>query len=607
MITKFKTAKEELDELLLQLDNDAQTALKDLLDVIPCSAHAFAKIKEMLDATTKSKYEAVIKQLTKLNALLDLTRDAQSNNNTTVNFGSDALEINILAILQDPKKSEAEKKGALVEELLHRFNVKTLEDTDEILFYQDGIYKTGAETKLVAEMERLGQHLVTNHLRNEVLSSIRARTYASRVEFDKDPDIVNLKNGLLNIKTGEFREHTPEYLSLVQLPVEYNPKSTCKPIVEFLYDIVVDPKDVPLVLEYIAYCLFKDKDLQKELVLTGPPDSGKSVLLFIITAILGTNNVSNVTMQQLSSNRFALAQLEGKLANIYADISHARLEDIERFKAIATADEVEAERKGMQLFKFKPRAKLIFSANILPKPPITVDDSFYRRWTIIQCALRDRHYFSGASIVKDPKLLQKLTTPENLSGLLNLVLISARRLLKRQRFCKALPTDQTRELYDRLSNPVQQWIEECLEQDSDSYIETNDGYRSYVEFCKVRKIGATTKEWLGKELARLGYPTDQKRLDGKQKRVWLGLKGVTRNPPFPSLTKQIDPPVDKGKDPLRVTNIIIQPNNITNNNEASSDGEVFYCPEGCNHAFATQAQVDAHLHIFHEAKEVLQK
>lgn len=427
-------------------------------------------------------------------------------------------------------------RAAVGQKLVEAEHYKTLSDTKEILYYSDGVYKPGGRERIEQQVRTQIDRNVTRHDLGELLYYIQTSTYVDRTEFDSNPDILNLKNGLYNLRTGEFEPHSWDHLSMTQLPVEYDLTATCRPIIEFLYDIVQDPADVPLILEYMGYCLLANKDLQKELVLTGPPDSGKSVLLFLMTALFGSKNVSNITMQQLSSNRFALAQLVGKICNIYADISHARLEDIERFKAIATADEVEAEKKGMQLFKFKPRAKLVYSANILPKPPITVDDSFYRRWMIIQCALREKHYFSGLPVVRDPKLLEKLCTPQNLSGLFNLVVISARRLVQKQRFCKVTPTDQTRELYERLSNPVQMWIETNLEVDGDAELPIDMGYRNYVEFCKDRKIGVTTKEWLGKALGELGFIPEQRGTGKNKKRVWVGLG--TRNPPFPSLEKQ---------------------------------------------------------------------
>lgn len=449
--------------------------------------------------------------------------------------------------------SEARKRQIYVSLITDHHYFRTLADTKEILVYDNGVYRQGGENVIIKELQGIGLYEITNHMRNEILATIRAETLTERSEFDADPDILNLANGLYSLKTGEYADHSWAHLSMTQLPVIYDHTAACAPIVEFLYDIIQDPTDVPLILEYMGYCLLANKNLQKELVLTGPPDSGKSVLLFLMTALFGSKNVSNVTMQQLSSNRFALAQLVGKICNIYADISHARLEDIERFKAIATADEVEAEKKGMQLFKFKPRAKLVFSANILPKPPITVDDSFYRRWMIIQCALREKHYFSGKPIVKDPKLLEKLCTKENLSGLFNLVAISARRLMQKQRFCKTMPTDQTRELYEKLSNPVQMWLDANLDIDGDKELPVDEGYRNYVTFCKDRKIGVTTKEWLGKELGHLGFVPEQRGTGKDKKRVWIGLG--TRNPPFPSLENKQTLLIEQGKETLRVPKV----------------------------------------------------
>lgn len=465
--------------------------------------------------------------------------------------------------LTDKEASDAEKRAFLVSEIMERHRFITLADTDEILVYENGVYVEGGEKKIVSELQLLGGYEITNHIRSEILGTIRAKTYKSRDEFDTG-SWINLGDCLFNIETGARKDHTPEYLSMVQVPVKHNPQATCRPIIEALYNTLQDPADVPLFLEYLAYTVFSrdNKDLQKELLMIGPPDSGKSKILDTLIALLGSKNVSAVTMQQLSTNRFAKAQLFGKLANIYADISHTRVEDLENFKAIGTADEIEAEKKGMQLFKFRPHAKLIYSANIPPKPPITVDDSFYRRWMLILCAWRETDYFTGKSRVRDPEILKKLATEENLSGLLNLIIISANRLREKKRFCRTPSTDEIRGLYDRLSNPVQLWVEECCEDvDEEPDPSKQEAHQNYVRFCKSRKIAPLNEVWMGKELASLGY-TDQQIGTGKnKKRVWVGLKlkKGTGNAPFPSLTTQqrsLDNSIiEKGKDPLPVPNL----------------------------------------------------
>lgn len=71
-----------------------------------------------------------------------------------------------------------------------------------------------------------------------------------RQEFDRDPDIINVKNCLIDIRTGKTMPHDSSHQSLVQLPVDYNPKANPRKIMDFLYN-VLQPSDIPPVLDYI--------------------------------------------------------------------------------------------------------------------------------------------------------------------------------------------------------------------------------------------------------------------------------------------------------------------------------------------------------------------
>jgi putative DNA primase/helicase len=104
----------------------------------------------------------------------------------------------------------------------------------------------------------------------------------------------------------------------------------------------------------------------------------------------------------------------------------------------SSGDRISAEHKHQNSFEFEPHAKLIFSANRLPIPAEDIDDaSYYKRWIIIEFALREYCFFCRKKIVMDRDLIDKLTTEEELSGLLNVVLIAAKRLLTRRRFVKS--------------------------------------------------------------------------------------------------------------------------------------------------------------------------
>ena len=120
--------------------------------------------------------------------------------------------------------------------------------------------------------------------------------------------------------------------------------------------------------------------------------------------------------------RFALANLYGKHVNTFADLKPLKLSETGSFKMLVSGDSITGEHKFGQPFTFRNYAKLIFSANeILESDDKSV--AFYRRWLIIHC---NKMFQKGA---EDTKLIMKLTTPEELSGLLNLALISLKQLI----------------------------------------------------------------------------------------------------------------------------------------------------------------------------------
>jgi phage/plasmid-associated DNA primase len=105
----------------------------------------------------------------------------------------------------------------------------------------------------------------------------------------------------------------------VQLPVDWNPKATCPRIDRFLWE-VIPPDALDLVLEVIGYATYPANPYRVAVLLLGPGRNGKSILLRVLAALLGPENVSAMPLQVLAENRFASAELLGKLANIGGDL-----------------------------------------------------------------------------------------------------------------------------------------------------------------------------------------------------------------------------------------------------------------------------------------------
>jgi P4 family phage/plasmid primase-like protien len=152
--------------------------------------------------------------------------------------------------------------------------------------------------------------------------------------------------------------------------------------------------------------------------LYGGGSNGKSVVLKVITWLLGSGNVSTVPITKLGQ-RFYLAQLVGKLANLSDEMGANAVLDDEVLKQTISGGRQQAERKGEQPFDFEPYARIVASTNTLPR---TVDKSygFFRRVRIV----RFTRTFSAAE--QDPHLAAALQ--RRTAGHLQLALQGLQRL-----------------------------------------------------------------------------------------------------------------------------------------------------------------------------------
>jgi putative DNA primase/helicase len=383
---------------------------------------------------------------------------------------------------------------------------KTTTDNAQLYRYIEGIYVTNQEW-VIKEQSRLISQKVTTHQIHEVINYVKDSTYIDRSEFDTSPDIINLQNGLLNIHTLELKRHSSDYYHLVQLPIRYDPKAKCPNILRFLGQ-VLKPRDVFTVLEIIGYCLYRTTKYEKAVLCVGKGSNGKSTFLKIIDQLLGLQNLSHVSLQDLANDRFASAGLYGKLVNTFADLKSDKLSNTGLFKMLVSGDFIRAQNKFCNPFEFRNYAKLIFSANEIPQ---SEDKSYayFRRWII----LFFENVFEGDS--NDIKLIEKLTTDEELSGLLNLALIALRQLIKDNGFIHVSDIATIERDYNLNASTVERFLrEKCIvTNDREDYIICRDLWDIYYKFCKDNGLNWRTDNILGMELKQLRVKKERLRIN----------------------------------------------------------------------------------------------
>lgn len=182
------------------------------------------------------------------------------------------------------------------------------------------------------------------------------------------PELVVFKNGTYNILTGCMKENDPEDYVLNAYDYELITSGQSTPYTDALLDGLVGENSLFL-KQFIGYTFYRSHSpAQEMLFLKGNGGEGKSSFIsYISNHLLGSDNISAVTPQDLANDRFQVIELLGKSANISADIKDDYIEDSSILKRLTGGDPVYAQFKGIQGFKIVSYAKMIYSANKLPK------------------------------------------------------------------------------------------------------------------------------------------------------------------------------------------------------------------------------------------------
>jgi len=272
-----------------------------------------------------------------------------------------------------------------------------------------------------------------------------------------------------------------------------------------------------------GYCLWRKYPYQVAFLLIGSGSNGRSTLLAVLEAILGKENISSETLQNLCHNRFSTAELYHKFVNICGDIPSKKIEDAGAFKMLTGGDLISAQRKHKNPFNFINYAKLTFLAN---KVPYSYDDSdaYYRRWILIFFPVRFGIELGDSPA--DKQILEKLTTPEELSGILNWSLEGLRRLNKQKGFTKRLTIKETREYMERLVSPLSAFIQDKIRitYKEEDFIQKEEFHKAFVDYCKKKKIIALTKENVGRlmKYVEKNIKTRQRKIGEDYAYVWTG-------------------------------------------------------------------------------------
>jgi putative DNA primase/helicase len=305
------------------------------------------------------------------------------------------------------------------------------EDKPEIWYYADGYYHSGGAKLIGYFLDEMAQDLSDSENINDVLRRIRGKLRLKPVEFDiTDPFLVGCRDGItLDLQTGKSRKAAPMDLISMPIPVKYDPSAKCPEFIKFLNSITATDDDRLGIIDFLASLLIA-APMDFFVAAPGLGSNGRSKLKDFIRAFVGSDACRSIPLKDLG-NRFTSGFLTRCRVNFCneTEINGIILEFIKR-----SSEKMPVEQKFKGMVNMLLYLKYFFDTNTMP----AISDTSYGaerrlcRWDMPWRFVDSPDTNSPMEKQRDPDIINRITTDEELSGVLNMVLERAPEVIKQR-------------------------------------------------------------------------------------------------------------------------------------------------------------------------------
>ena len=409
--------------------------------------------------------------------------------------------------LIDEKENHARNGKQCLEELiankiLEKYNIINIGGAFHM--YDGKYYRP---IKEIQEIERL-IHFEYNenlkeHQRKEIVKFLELKSWVSTENVNKEWNEIVFENGIYNILTDKLTPHDSSKYNTTFVPQTYYPNAEYSGVIDGFFNNLCkdEPDKKQLLYEIIGYCLLRRNIFSKFFVCYGGGGTGKSTYLKLIEKLVGPQNTSYLSMQDLEE-KYLPSELFSKLVNIGDDISTRAIKDTPMLKKATTGEMLLTQRKFIQQpLCFVNYAKLIFACNAIPNIYDTTT-GLYRRMVLINIDRPIEH--------PDPFFLEKLTDMD-LQYLLSVSLKAVRAAISRGSLTNCLSAELALDRYRRDQSSVLSWIDEYgYTVERMNMQECNVMYEEYKAYCQQTGYLAYKKGRFDNEIC-VTFNMDKKR------------------------------------------------------------------------------------------------
>jgi len=337
-------------------------------------------------------------------------------------------------------------------------------------------------------------------------------------ELDRDPWLLNVANGTIDLRTGELRPHRREDLITKLIPIEYDPMAKCPRWEQFLDEIMLGNKSLIYFLQRAAgMSLTGDTSEHVLLVLYGTGRNGKSTLLNTLLALMGDYGMQaapDILMARRGDRHpTELADLFGKRLVVSIESEQGKKMAESLVKQLTGGDKIKARRMREDFWEFWPTHHLWLATN--HKPQVRGTDIAI--WSRIKLIPFNAQFLDGDPR-QDKHLPQKLLA--ELPGILRWCVEGC---LAWQEAGLGVPEEVVKatEDYKAEQDVIAAFLNDCCVIMPTAKTSVKDVYKTYLNWCEENGERPVSQRELG---ARLGERGFERYRGGKNGRyTWRGI------------------------------------------------------------------------------------
>lgn len=344
--------------------------------------------------------------------------------------------------------------------------------------------------------------------------------------FDKEPDVLNCKNGVINLKTGKLVAHESSNRFTYCLPIEYDPEAGRSDWVRFLGQVIKDfgqnSETAKWLQMALGYSITGRTSEECMFYIFGPTRSGKGTFTNAMLNLLRYPLAQGVDFSTFTKKRdgdsqnFDLAPMRAARFISASESSKYQSLNEAAVKAITGNDPIMASYKYKTPFSYIPQFKIWLSSNHPVRGDVD-DDAFWGRVRVIEFP----NSFLGG---EDKNLKQHMATPEVLQGVLAWLVEGASLWYASKDGLKTPQTvaESTKRQRDEQDH-IGQWLNECCKVKADNFVTNRALRHSYENWCESQGYKPWAAAAFGRAITKRGFESASKKVAGSTQRGFMGL------------------------------------------------------------------------------------